>query len=133
MKKDRWVIKFDHIPLKGIRAAAPLTSSESLAICIELTEDDVNIMQSHSLSFKFYDCDITDDSAKKLLEKWVDVYCPPKTNAEIITIQRDSKITKHWTLFGVIGEEVKSEVEDSNVQKVTSTIHYDYIIENKND
>jgi hypothetical protein len=120
--KNRWVIKFDHIP--------SASTSDSLAICIEPTEEDIDVMRSNELTFNFYD---SEEGAAKLLKDWINID-PSKTDAELVVIERSGKIIKYWSLYGVLNEEVKSEDDESNkVQKITTKIHYDHITNNKID
>lgn len=153
-RKNRWILKFDNVPLAGGTAsdalAIDIVSASRPSISYEpYTVSRLN-EQFHfagrptweTVSTVFYDYDKGKNSAAQILYAWsTSIYNPLtggqgyavtyKTNATLVMLGPDGTIIEVWDLFGAWPESVNFgdlSYEGSDGQQVEATIKFDYAV-----
>ncbi len=153
-RKNRWILKFDNVPL------ADNTASEALAIDImsasrpSVNFEDFTVNRLNEqfhfagrpswdpISCSFYDYDKGKSSAAQILYAWfTSIYNPLtggqgyavtyKTNATLVLLGPDGTIIEVWDLFGAFPESVNwndLNYGGSEGAQVDMSLRFDYAV-----
>lgn len=153
-RKNRWILKFDNVPLANSNATEALAIDIMQASRPSVSFDPIEVHRLNErfwfaskpnfepINCLFYDFDKGKNSAAQILYAWsTSIYNPLtggmgyavtyKTNATLVMLGPDGTIIEVWDLFGAFPENVNYQdltYEGTDAQQVEASIRFDYPI-----